>query len=207
MEKLPDQIVDVPDGSEGSTSENLIDSTRLQVADLQKNAAEVQERFLVIIQQRLRRPTHFQRPAVDPAEVRHFLETQPKLLHSLSCMEDSGGQPDIISLAKHCFVFADCSPESPNKRRGLDFLEIVQKAEIYGIKLLTQNIYKRMQTMGKFDENSSSVLETSDELIKQGLALIGFRGNKGASFINIDQSKKSDARGWRGMISVSRVKS
>jgi hypothetical protein len=205
-EKSPDQPPDVSNSGESSTSENLIVSTRSNVADVQMVATELQQRILGIIYQRLRSPTHFQRPVFDPAEVKRSLQVQPNIAHSLSCMEDSKGQPDIIQVYKDYFLFADCSPESPEGRRGLDYLEIVQLFEIYGIGFIPQTIYKRMQKMGTFDVNSSSVVETPNELIQQGLVLVGFRGNKDATFIKIDLSKKSKDRGCRGMVKLPRIK-
>ncbi|MFM8475115.1 MAG: DUF4256 domain-containing protein [Planctomycetaceae bacterium] len=49
------------------------------------------------------------------------LRANPAKLWSLSRMEETGGQPDVVDLglSDAHIVFADCSPESPAERRSL----------------------------------------------------------------------------------------
>jgi hypothetical protein len=49
------------------------------------------------------------------------LEANPKKLHSLSEMEKTGGEPDVVGQdpATGEYIFFDCSAESPEGRRSL----------------------------------------------------------------------------------------
>src|SRR6187549_2603221 len=49
------------------------------------------------------------------------LKTKPEKLRSLSEMESTGGEPDVIGLDKKTgeFIFFDCSAESPKERRSI----------------------------------------------------------------------------------------
>src|SRR5260221_8932977 len=55
------------------------------------------------------------------AKVRARLETNPDKLCSLSEMERTGGEPDVVGHDKKTgqYIFFDCSAESPNGRRSL----------------------------------------------------------------------------------------
>jgi len=53
--------------------------------------------------------------------VQQRLESKPEMLWSLSEMERTGGEPDVVGYDKKKseFIFVDCSPESPQGRRSL----------------------------------------------------------------------------------------
>src|SRR5277367_4384884 len=55
------------------------------------------------------------------AEVQAKLEANPEKLRSLSEMETSGGEPDVVGHDKQNgeYIFYDCSEESPKERRSL----------------------------------------------------------------------------------------
>ena len=55
------------------------------------------------------------------ADVLASLEAVPEKLWSLSEMERSGGEPDVVAFDKKIgeYVFFDCSAESPKGRRSL----------------------------------------------------------------------------------------
>src|SRR5688572_1757817 len=54
-------------------------------------------------------------------KVQAKLESKPKKLESLSEMETTGGEPDVVGYDKKTgeYIFYDCSPESPAGRRSL----------------------------------------------------------------------------------------
>jgi hypothetical protein len=58
---------------------------------------------------------------VEWAKVQTKLEGDPKKLWSLSEMERTGGEPDVVGVDKKTgeFIFYDCSAESPKGRRSL----------------------------------------------------------------------------------------
>jgi hypothetical protein len=54
------------------------------------------------------------------AKVKAKLEANPEKLWSLSEMERTGGEPDVVGHDKKTgeYIFFDCSPESPKDRRS-----------------------------------------------------------------------------------------
>jgi len=115
------------------------------------------------------------------------LEANPKKLWSLSQMEATGGEPDVVAYDKvtDTYVFFDCSPESPKGRRSLCYDEkalISRKefkpkdsatnlAKTMGVELLNEEEYRYLQTLGKFDLKTSSWIETPVEIRKLGGAV------------------------------------
>lgn len=109
-----------------------------------------------------------------------------KLL-SLYMMEQTGGEPDVVSLEKSTrqYVFFDCSKESPVGRRKLCYdraaLEsrkqhkpqssAIDMAIKLGVELLTQEQYRFLQKLGEFDLKTSSWIRTPDSIRALGGAL------------------------------------
>src|SRR3982750_2639447 len=60
---------------------------------------------------------------LDWSKVQAKLEANTEKLWSLSEMERTGGEPDVVAYDKKTgeFIFYDCSPESPKGRRSLCF--------------------------------------------------------------------------------------
>ena len=101
-------------------------------------------------------------------------------LWSLSEMERTGGEPDVVGYDKKTdeFIFYDCSPESPAGRRSICYdregLEsrkehrpensAIDMAGSMGIDLLTEDQYRELQESGKFDNKTSSWLKTPNEI-------------------------------------------
>ncbi|MFX4369951.1 DUF4256 domain-containing protein, partial [Acinetobacter baumannii] len=58
---------------------------------------------------------------IDWTNVRAKLLESPEKLWSLQEMENTGGEPDVVSYdqQKDEYLFVDCSPESPKGRRSL----------------------------------------------------------------------------------------
>src|SRR5271168_721987 len=106
------------------------------------------------------------------AKVQAKLEADAEKLWSLSEMERTGGEPDVVDRNKKTgeYIFYDCSAESPKARRSLCYdreaLEsrkenkpkgnAVDMAAAMGIDLLTEEQYRRLQTLGEFDTKTSS---------------------------------------------------
>jgi len=104
------------------------------------------------------------------------LERRPAKLWSLNEMEQTGGQPDVVSYDHEAdkLIFFDCSPESPEGRRRVCYdreaLEsrtkhkpeqnAVDMAGEMGIELLTEDQYRKLQQLGDFDTKTSSWLKT-----------------------------------------------
>src|SRR5690606_18287952 len=152
------------------------------------------------------------------ADVQARLEGDPAALKSLHAMETTGGEPDVIGRDKSNghFTFCDCSTESPAGRRSVCYdreaLEsrkehkpkssAVDMAAAMGIELLTEEQYRKLQTLGEFDTKTSSWIETPREVRALGGALFCDR-RYGKVFVyhNGAQSYYA-ARGFRGALRV-----
>jgi len=114
-------------------------------------------------------------------------------LWSLSEMERTGGEPDVIGKDKVTgeYVFCDCSAESPEGRRNVCYNREGQKkrekeglpvagnvldmAAGMGIEPLTEEQYRELQKLGSFDTKTQSWLKTPPEITKLGGAIFGDR--------------------------------
>jgi hypothetical protein len=120
-------------------------------------------------------------------QVQAKLEAKPEKLWSLNQMENTGGEPDVVGFDKKSgeFVFIDCSAESPKGRRSICYdheaLEArkehkpensaLQMAADMGIEILTEEEYRSLQKLGKFDTKTSSWIKTPSDIRKLGGAL------------------------------------
>src|SRR5262245_64876569 len=146
------------------------------------------------------------------------LEAKDEKLWSLSEMESTGGEPDVVSQDQKTgeYIFFDCSPESPKgrtsvcyDREALDSRKefkpknsAMDMAAAMGIELLTEEQYHELQKLGNFDTKSSSWVKAPPEMRKLGGALFGDR-RFGRVFVyhNGAQSYYA-ARGFRGSLRV-----
>jgi hypothetical protein len=152
------------------------------------------------------------------ADIETRLKAHPGKLWSLHQMESTGGEPDVIGQDKKTgeYLFCDCSPESPAGRRSVcydragwesrkearpDNTAIDMAAEM-GIALLTEEEYRALQQLGKFDQKTSSWLLTPEPVRKLGGAIFGdYRFGRVFIYHNGAQSYYA-ARGFRGMVRV-----
>ncbi len=124
---------------------------------------------------------------LDWAAIQAKLEADKEKSWSLNEMERTSGEPDVIGYDKKTgeYIFYDCSDESPSGRRsicydreGLDSRKefkpannAIDMAAAMGIELLTEEQYRQLQTLGKFDMKTSSWLKTPVEIRKLGGAI------------------------------------
>ena len=185
----------------------LAEGTRPAVEGaLSEKNAEKPTGILGVLEKRLaQKPDHYTRPeGVTFAEIKAALEKTPALMASLSKMEETGGAPDIIAIEGDTFVFADCSAESPSGRRNLDYDQAVSQAAEFGIELMDEATYRRIQRAGKFDNDTWSWLKTPADIREAGAALVGDRND-----VVVDVSRNSahvpnDSGGWRGVLRVQK---
>ena len=125
----------------------------------------------------------------DKVEERLKSDAGKSKLWSLSEMERTGGEPDVVGFDKvtGAFIFFDCSAESPAGRRSLcydragldsrkDFKPAdtaVDMAAAMGVELLNEEAYRYLQTLGNFDAKTSSWLKTPGHIRKNGGAIFG----------------------------------
>lgn len=125
------------------------------------------------------------------AKVKAKLEANDGKLWSLSEMERTGGEPDVVGHDKKSgeYIFFDCSPQSPEGRRSFCYdrealdsrkqakpkNNAMDAAAAMGIELLSEEQYQELQNLGEFDTKTSSWLKAPDEMRKLGGALYGDR--------------------------------
>jgi Protein of unknown function (DUF4256) len=123
------------------------------------------------------------------AKVQAKLEASPEKLWSLGEMETTGGEPDVVGHDKKTgdYIFYDCAPESPSGRRSFCYdrkaldsrkenkpkNNAMDAAASMGIELLTEEQYRELQTLGHFDNKTSSWLNTPADIRKLGGAIFG----------------------------------
>jgi len=176
------------------------------------------EALLQTLQARFEKNRH-RHPELAWAQVQARLEaTASEKLVSLHEMEQTGGEPDLISYDPKTdgYLFCDCSAESPKGRRSVCYdragLEsrkahkpqhsAVEMAAEMGIELLTQAQYQALQKLEAFDTKTSSWLQTPAQIRALGGALFGdFRYGQVFVYHNGAQSYYG-SRGFRGALSV-----
>lgn len=155
---------------------------------------------------------------IDWANVFAKLKANPKKLVALSAMENTGGEPDVISHDKATdeYTFCDCSAETPVGRRSTCYdreglasrkehkpeNNALDMAAAMGVELLTEKEYRTLQTLGDFDMKTSSWIATPADIRTLGGALFADR-RYGHVFVyhNGAQSYYA-ARGFRALLKV-----
>ncbi len=152
------------------------------------------------------------------AKVQAKLEADPDKLWSLHEMERTGGEPDVVRFEKKTgeYIFYDCSEESPKGRRSLCYdreaLEarkenkpinnVIEMSAEMGIELLTEEEYRSLQKIGRFDTKTSSWVKTPAGIRRLGGAIFGdFRYDTVFIYHNSAESYYA-ARGFRGSLRV-----
>ena len=152
------------------------------------------------------------------AKLKEKLEANTEKLWSLNEMERTGGEPDVVEydLKSDEYTFYDCSVESPKGRRSvcydLEALESRKKhkpennaidmATAMGIELLTEEQYRELQKIGKFDMKTSSWVQTPADIRKLGGAIFcDCRYDTVFVYHNGAESYYA-ARGFRGSLTV-----
>lgn len=152
------------------------------------------------------------------AKVQAKLEANPEKLRSLNEMERTGGEPDVVGFDKKTgeYVFYDCSAESPIGRRSICYdreaLEsrkehkpannAIDLAGAIGIQLLTEEEYRELQKLGKFDLKTSSWVQTPADIRKLGGALYCDRRYNRVFVYHNGAESYYAARGFRGSLRV-----
>jgi hypothetical protein len=152
------------------------------------------------------------------AQVQAKLEAHAEKLRSLSEMERTGGEPDVVGHDKKTgeYIFYDCSAESPKDRRSLCYdreaLEsrkenkpannAMDVACAMGTELLTEEQYRALQKLGNFDTKTSSWVQTPSAIRKLGGALFCDRRYDTVFVYHNGAESYYAARGFRGLLRV-----
>ena len=139
-------------------------------------------------------------------------------LKSLSEMERTGGEPDVVGFDKKTgeYIFYDCSAESPKGRRNVCYdreaLEARKKfkpkdtaidmADAMGIEILTEEQYRKLQGLDEFDTKTSSWIQTPSEIRKLGGAVFCDRRYDHVFIYHNGADSYYGVRGFRGLLRV-----
>ncbi|HET9136691.1 MAG TPA: DUF4256 domain-containing protein [Candidatus Kapabacteria bacterium] len=151
-------------------------------------------------------------------DVQSKLEADQGKVISLVKMERTGGEPDVVGVDKKSgeFIFFDCSEESPKGRRSLCFdlaawesrkehkpeNNAMSMAADMGIEILTEDEYRDLQKLGKFDLKTSSWIATPSNIRKLGGALFCDRRYDTVFTYHNGAESYYAARGFRGSLRV-----
>jgi hypothetical protein len=155
---------------------------------------------------------------LDWSQVQARLEANGEKLWSLSEMERTGGEPDVVGQDKKTgeYSFYDCSEESPKGRRSFCYdrealdsrkeakpkNSALDMAVAMGVELLTEEQYRELQKLGNFDSKTSSWVKTPSEIRKLGGALFCDRRFNTVFLYHNGAESYYAGRGFRGVLRV-----
>lgn len=155
---------------------------------------------------------------LDWDRVEKKLLANPSKLWSLNEMERTGGEPDVVGCDTNTgeYIFYDCSAESPKERRSLCYdrealnarkenkpkSSVIDVATELGIELLTEEQYRELQRLGKFDTKTSSWVKTPAAIRKLGGAVFCDRRYDTVFLYHNGADSYYAARGFRGSLRV-----
>lgn len=180
-------------------------------------SSEQRDQLLKTLKERFEKNMH-RHSGLEWEKVQARLEADANKLWSLSEMERTDGEPDVVAYDERtgAYIFFDCSAETPKGRRSLCYdhealmarkehkpeNSAVGMAEDMGITLLTEEEYRKLQQLGTFDAKTSSWLKTPQEVRRLGGAIFGdFRYGRVFVYHNGAESYYG-ARGFRGSLRV-----
>ena len=146
------------------------------------------------------------------------LEEKPEKLWSLQQMEATEGEPDVVGIDANtsAYIVMDCSVESPKGRRSVCYdrealdarknhkpatsaMDLVKEM---GIELATEEQYRELQKLGKFDLKTSSWVATPKDIRKLGGALFCDRRYDTVFVYHNGADSYYGVRGFRGVLKV-----
>lgn len=151
-------------------------------------------------------------------DVQKKLESNPEKLWSLSEMERTEGEPDVVGYDKKTdeYLFFDCSAESPKGRRSLCYdrkaldsrkenkpaNSAIDLANEIGIEILDEAQYRHLQSLGNYDLKTSSWVKTPEDIRKLGGAVFCDKRYNTVFLYHNGAESYYSARGFRGSLKV-----
>ena len=191
----------------------------MAMVNKKKLSAEQREELLSALKARFQKNTN-RHKGLEWAKVEAKLNSPAggEKLWSLSEMERTGGEPDVVGHDKKTgeYIFYDCSAESPKGRRSICYdgeaqearkefrpkYNVIDMAAAMGIELLTEEQYRELQKLGNFDTKTSSWVKTHSKIRELGGALFcDCRYDTVFVYHNGAESYYA-ARGFRGSLKV-----
>jgi len=155
---------------------------------------------------------------LDWVNVEARLLSDAEKLWSLNEMERTGGEPDVTGYDKKTgeYIFFDCAAESPAGRRSICYdheaLEARKEhkpkdsamgmAAAMGIEILSEEQYRELHQLGKFDLKTSSWVKTPPAIRKLGGAIFCDRRYDTVFVYHNGAESYYAARAFRGSLRV-----
>ena len=152
------------------------------------------------------------------SDVEKRLLEHPASLEILRRMEETGGEPDTMGydVKTGKLIFCDFAKESPVGRRSLCYDEKAlqgriknppsgsaeRKAKEIGVSMMTEELYRRLQSLDSFDLKTSSWIATPDDIRSKGGALLCERRYDTVFTFHNGADSYYSVRGFRGYILV-----
>lgn len=175
------------------------------------------EYLLKILENRFSRHM-YRHPNLTWQEVLVKLESNEKILEIIFNMEETGGEPDLVTRFKeeNPFIYVDCSKESPSGRRSLCYDRraweerkeykpqgtAMNLARELGITMIDEAEYRKLQTIEPFDLKTSSWVVTPTRIRDLGGAIFCDRRYDTVFTYHNGADSYYAARGFRGYISL-----
>lgn len=180
-----------------------------------KSSQEQEEQLLTTLKVRFEKNMN-RHKGIEWVKVQANLQANPEKLWSLNQMEETGGEPDVVGQEGGTFIFFDCSEESPKGRRSICFDRKAWErrkenkpentaedmAADMGIEILSEEQYRELQQLGKFDLKTSSWIATPEAIRKLGGALFCDRRYDHVFTYHNGAESYYAARGFRGLLRV-----
>ncbi|HSD63141.1 MAG TPA: DUF4256 domain-containing protein [Ignavibacteriaceae bacterium] len=183
----------------------------------EKLSPEQSEELLKVLKTRFEKNMN-RHKGIEWGKVLAKLEKNAEKLWSLSEMERTGGEPDVVGQDKKTgeYIFYDCSAESPKDRRSFCYdrealdsrkenkpkNNAIDMAAAMGIELLTEEQYRELQKLGNFDLKTSSWVKTPANIRKLGGAIYCDRRYDTVFVYHNGAESYYAARGFRGALRV-----
>lgn len=183
----------------------------------QKVAHEASAALLKVLKDRFEQNMH-RHEGLEWGNVQSRLEEDHSKLWSLSEMERTGGEPDVVGHDETTgeYIVYDCAAESPNGRRSVCYdhqaLEARKKyppkdsaegmAADMGITMLTEEQYRSLQELEPIHMKTSSWVKTPEKIRALGGALFCDRRFDHVFTYHNGAESYYGARGFRGVLRV-----
>ena len=183
---------------------------------LKLKESELKE-LLATLEDRFKKNLH-RHKGVDWKKLEAKLRAQADKCRVLFDMENSGGEPDVLAYESKTdrYTFMDCAAESPKDRRSWCYdREALDKRQEnkpandamtalhdIGAEILSEEDYRFLQTLGKFDLKTSSWILTPPAIRKLGGALFCDRRYDTVFTYHNGAESYYAARGVRGKVQI-----
>lgn len=175
---------------------------------------EINQELINILKKRFEKHA-YRHPGVTWDDVLHVISQNDQLLKALEHMENTGGEPDVMTYQNH-IIYVDFSKETPKGRTSTCYDEEARlsrkkfppetsamfMAEKMGITLCDEQMYQAIQHIEPLDLKTSSWILTPQKERELGGALFGDRRYDRTFIYHNGADSYYGVRGFRGYIII-----